>query len=310
MIYRPLERVKSWFVLMMVCQDLAETKRLLDYSYKILHIVQDEQDERKAADRLAKLANLRTILQPIDPARSHKLARRKRLHDTGAWFLDGVMKAWQDSLEKEPRTLWLHGKSGSGKSTLHCATIDRLSHYATTTPNTGLAYFYCSFADQSSQHAANILGSILWQIFEAKDEIAEEVANEVVKLKEMPTCDRLRNYILHYAKTFNSLFIAVDAVNECAAAKELLEVLLILPKLVPSIRLVITSVATPGLALRDLDDILSTEIKEVQMDHLGVHADIQIYIEFRLKSDQTLQRLKPEMRNKIRGSLVKNADIM
>ena len=303
-----LERVKSWFVLMMMSENLTEMKLLLKDSSHILDIVKEEQKARIEADRLAKLTALKSILQPVDPGRLHRIACEKRLSTTGGWFLDGPVAQWKESHEKESKILWLHGRSGSGKSTLHASTVERLSPSESTAPKSGLAYFYCSFADSQSQVPANILGSILWQLCEQVPDTADKIAS--LKWESIPLIETLRDTILQCSNCFETLYVTVDAVNESSSSGLLLEHLFKLATTAPSIRLLVTSVSRPMTMLRQARSAAVLDVREVQMNEAGVAQDIESYIDSRLGQERILRLLRPDVQGKVRQSLMNNANMM
>jgi Cdc6-like AAA superfamily ATPase len=103
-----------------------------------------------------------------EPSDSHNQAFMQYRESTLEWFFeDDRYRTWRDSLRR-PRALWCQGNMGTGKTTLVAQVAERLS--AGGTPQSNVAVVYCRLSEQSHQSAENILGLILAQLYDRKDQ--------------------------------------------------------------------------------------------------------------------------------------------
>ncbi|KAG9499296.1 hypothetical protein J7337_010116 [Fusarium musae] len=158
------------------------------------------------------------------------------MDDTGSWFLDGDFKAWLDGGAGSPRILLLRGKSGSGKTTLHAAAVDQLKFQQQESPNTGFAFFYCSFDDRESQQPLNIISSILYQLSEKHPEALESI-DQLRKSGEVLGESAILKLISEHLSHFDKFYISVDAINESFRCIEVFEMLAQIVTDNPNVRL-------------------------------------------------------------------------
>jgi hypothetical protein len=104
----------------------------------------------------------------------------------------------------------------------------------------GLAYIYCDYRDQKGQTIENILGSVLKQLLNLLPEIPEPVVEryeqEGAREKPLRSTDAIE--LIRIACTqFGEVYICLDALDEVANLRELLERLCEIPS---SVKLFIT----------------------------------------------------------------------
>ncbi|KAF7927505.1 uncharacterized protein EAE98_005887 [Botrytis deweyae] len=117
------------------------------------------------------------ILNWLDPEnlrisqyKEHIRHREDRVDDTGEDFLNGDFKEWASS---NKRFLWLRGQVGSGKTIICSHLIENIPKIlkiippGVTSNNAHLvAYYYCSFSDNSTFDVGNFQRSIIAQLRE------------------------------------------------------------------------------------------------------------------------------------------------
>ncbi|KAF5879373.1 putative ankyrin repeat protein [Botrytis fragariae] len=115
------------------------------------------------------------ILKWLDPEdlrisqyKEHTRYREDRADDTGEDFLNGDFKKWASSNKK---FLWLRGQVGSGKTMICSHLIEnipnilRITSPGVTSNNAHLvAFYYCSFSDNSTFDVGNFQRSIIAQL--------------------------------------------------------------------------------------------------------------------------------------------------
>ncbi|KAF5663489.1 ZDHHC-type palmitoyltransferase 6 [Fusarium circinatum] len=274
-----LERVKTWFIVMMMAENSTQMEVLMTESHEILTIAREGQARGKLKDEEEKREKIREWIQLFNPKHLQAKAIKKRMKGTGSWFLDGDFKVWMDGGEGSPRILWLRGKSGSGKTTLHAAAIEQLKSHQQENPRTGFALFYCSFDDRESQQPLNILGSILYQLSEQYPETLEGI-DHLRKSGEVLGESAILKLISEHISHFDKFYISVDAINESFSCSHWPE---------------------------DLQLEEPPEMIEVDMGTGDVDRDIDFYITTRMSEERLLRRLGNETKLELREKVLGNA---
>ncbi|KAI7761007.1 hypothetical protein LZL87_012160 [Fusarium oxysporum] len=301
-----LERVKTWFIVMMMAENSTQMEVLMIESHEILNIAREGQERGKLKDEEEKRKKISEWIQPFNPKQLHAKAAKKRMRDTGSWFLNGDFKVWMDGGDGSPRILCLRGKSGSGKTTLHAAAVEQLKSYQQEDPKIGQAYFYCSFDDRESQQPLNILGSILHQLSEQHPEALEGI-DQLRKSGEVLGENAILKLTSQYVSNFDKFYISVDAINESFSCIEVFEMLLQLVTENSNVRLFVTAISSCSHWLEDLQLEEPPEIIEVDMGTEDVDRDIDFYITTRISEERLLRRLSNETKLELREKVLGNA---
>ena len=163
-------------------------------------------------------------LTKVDPFSNHTAAREKHEPGTGEWFISShEYSYWM----LPGRSLWLHGIPGAGKTVL-CSTI--IDDVKSRSPHIPCLYFYLDFNDVQKQKVVNMLYSFLAQLS------TTDVPPEVRRLYEAcgygtrdATVVQLTETLLAIARQIpsqmNSIYIMIDALDECSDRKTLLGVI-------------------------------------------------------------------------------------
>lgn len=176
---------------------------------------------------------------------------------------------------------------------------------ASQDPSLCVAYFYCTISDQASQSAGNVLGSLVAQLSGTDPSILSEIRstyNNAPKSQahRFPVeIALLEAAILKCASKKAQIVLLVDAVNESKDMDLIESTLVKLANSCPKIRVLITTTNTlvskhHGASVLDVD-------REVR-------GDIDVFVRWRLKSDDTLKSLTPQFQLEIEETLLKNAD--
>ncbi|KAF5702752.1 ankyrin repeat-containing protein [Fusarium mundagurra] len=318
--------VKSWFIMMMMAENSTQMEALMIESHEILSIAREGQARGKLKDEEERREKIREWIQPFSPNQLHAKAIKKRMKDTGSWFLDGDFKSWRDGGAGYPRILWLRGKcksttlpcteplflltytyvAGSGKTTLHAAAADQLKSYQQANSKIGSAFSYCSFDGRESQQPRNILGSILYQLSEQHPEALESI-DQLRKSGEVLGEDALLKLISQHVSNFDKFYILIDAINESFGCIEIFETLLQIVANNPNVRLFVTAISSCSHWLDDLQLEEPPEISEVDMGTEDVDRDIDLYITTRISQERLLRRLSNETKLQLREKVLGNA---
>ena len=304
-----LERVKSWFVMMMMAENLTEMRTLLKESHKIIDVVMEEQANRKRNEELLEREKVREWLQPVSPLRIHDSSLSKRMAQTGKWFLQGQLQAWRDGLQDSPRIVWLRGKSGSGKTSMLSAAVEEMINVRGSDPEIGVAYFYCSFSDRDSQEPSSVLGSILFQVCEQVEDAMNHLRKIHTKGKKL-SLSEMHALILQHLSSLQGFFILVDAINESHRYTEVLDQLFSLVAGHGKICLLVTSTSTWSSAAAGTTPDKHPKILEIDMGTASVTEDIRSYVKARMENGRLLKRLSIDEKAELEARLLRNADRM
>ena len=190
------------------------------------------------------LDKLEAWLCPADYSNNHKAALNLRHEKTGTWFIYG------DEFQKWCRTdnsfLWLHAKPGAGKTVLLAGVIDYLQHDVPK-QNAGLAYFYCDYKDSRKQTPSSVISALIFQFAKQSNKVLQRLE---VFLKEhqdgsrasTPGFDELRsNFSNFLGDSFDKVFIAVDALDECTDRGCVMYALQGLVEIYPALKVLVSS---------------------------------------------------------------------
>jgi len=159
--------------------------------------------------------------------------------------------------------------------------IDYLEKRKADNRNMGLAFVYCDYRDQVQQTTENIIGAILKKLLTQLPSILPEVveiwkkhSNGRQRLGLFQTVEALCNV----CKLFTTVFLCVDALDECA---DMLTLLTSLQHAASKVHLFTTG-------RKHVRDIVRQCFKNTKMIHIEAKiSDIQILIKKRIDEDRT-----------------------
>jgi hypothetical protein len=173
-----------------------------------VHAIQQDQDRQRhhiIADWLSTT--------DFPAQQSDFIARREV--GTGQWFLDSPEFTKWLCTPKE--TLFCPGIPGAGKTMMAAISID---HLMTIQSNSiGLAYIFCNYKAQAEQNTASLLVAILKQLVLARPSIAEPVSclyEQHSTRRTRPSLEEICNTLQIVLKSFSSVHIIIDALDECS----------------------------------------------------------------------------------------------
>ncbi|KAK5275777.1 hypothetical protein LTR40_012507, partial [Exophiala xenobiotica] len=278
---------------------LKDHKRIHDKTTEIKTLV-----ELVRAGQIA--SNLRTWLDAPDATTHHYAACAKSHPGSGSWLLQSaIFESWLDS----PNSfLWLNGFAGCGKSVLLSTIIQHTFHDRQHHHDTGIAFFYFAFSDESKQNTSAMLKALLLQL-SSQHAAGKDILKRLHDKYELgtPPLDALEDALRELLSLFTNVFVFLDALDESPWPKARGEVLATLNHFrdwkVPGLHLLTTS--------RDLSDIREDiqplpEEDVAMVKNKGVDQDIASYIAGRLDTDRRLAKWKP-FRSKIEDGLMLRA---
>ncbi|KAI0385877.1 hypothetical protein F5Y04DRAFT_268633 [Hypomontagnella monticulosa] len=278
-------------------------------------------------------AKLHAWLSPPDPSTNYSRALEYRHSGTGKWFLESRQySSWK---RKRNSFLWLNGKSGCGKTILASTIIEELqeleqrsvrprrsvhsrrgvqSRRGVYSPR--LLYFYFDFIDTKKQSLEFALRSLAIQLY-CKVEKARSPLDSLYsdhRDRSRPATQLLQKTLNNMIKQAGSLWIIIDALDECVTRREshsgkLFPWIESLRKAEMNVHLLVTSRPEQDIASNIRNWARNTEI--VLLQGIAINEDIRTYIGARL-SEGEMQRWRSELEVEqyIKNTLEKKADGM
>ena len=246
---------------------------------------------------------------PFDPTQKQDETWRERHPDTGQWFLQSrEFRAWLEGpAQQTPRILNIVGKSGAGKTSLISSAIKAAESMGRDQSQIAVAYYYCSFSEAASQDPAHMVGSFISQVSTVCPAVLEGLKVKFAR-KERPNLQGLEQQLTSQA-SHSSLktLLFIDAVNECKNFEPMIDTLLRLAQSASDTRVLFTSTDEDPL-ITALTGAKPPRAMTLRMS--AVNADINIFIDAKIKEKRNLQRLPLETREEIKAVLSKKADGM
>jgi ankyrin repeat protein len=257
-------------------------------------------------------------LSPANVTTNHKAATNLRHRDTGTWFLES--ESFQNWLDEDNSFLWLHASPGAGKTILASSIINYLQENVQS-KSTGLAYFYCDYADTQKQEPSKVLGTILASLARQSKGVFEAIQKFFLQqYKDTASFtagfDELRtNFCSFITGHFQSVIIVVDALDESSPANWnshgndarwdcLARALQDISQQCGVVKILVTSRNELSIS-RIFETLPRTSIEESD-----VTSDISDYITAELSAKISQRKLKlrnPKLESKIRDQLVQRS---
>ncbi|TGO37754.1 hypothetical protein BHYA_0090g00440 [Botrytis hyacinthi] len=268
--------------------------------------------------------------QRISQYKEHTRYREDRADDTGEDFLNGDFKEWASS---NKRFLWLRGQVGSGKTMICSHLIEnipnilRITSPEVTSNNAHLvAFYYCSFSDNSTFDVGNFQRSIIAQFCDRcglLPELKDLYKNckpyppstvqlttlllSIISSLEDPTATLA---ILEQTEACRSITLVIDGLDEVPPGKQRDGYLQVIEKLSstqnPNFRIVIVS--------REEGDLKASFPKGgwrwLIRDNAHVTLDIEQFVQARISNHRRLNSQSIEIKNLISRRLSQGSDGM
>ncbi|GFF94638.1 hypothetical protein IFM53868_07629 [Aspergillus udagawae] len=222
---------------------------------------------------------------------------RRRQAGTGEWLLNSM--EFQKWLKTSQETLFCHGIPGAGKTIWTSVVINHLTRRTFEDRSLGVAYVYCNFQRKDEQTVDRLLSSFLKQLSERLPTIPGEVSdlyNQHKTGRTRPSLEEISRTLHSVAIKYSSVFILVDALDECRESernKFILEIFSLQARC--GINIFATS-RINGEIEKLFSDAISLEIRA--RDH-----DVEIYLDERMRLQQ-LDVLDDNTKNEIKRTVV------
>jgi hypothetical protein len=192
--------------------------------------------------------------------------------------------------------------------------IDNLTSNYLANPNVGLAWFYCDGnANQSCKADKRyIFGSLFYQLCKR---LLDTGGNRLIAFMEdfqakyrNATDTELTEGFTHAIpelsfESESGIYIVIDGIDECPDPAKLCEQFLQIAR--GQVRVLVTSRS----GLRDIDQVFQGQ-PHVLFGAEQSSRDIAIHIEWSFETDKRLKKVKPDLKNEIKGKLLSKSEGM
>ena len=252
---------------------------------------------------------LRWFTQKVNPQRNYFAALRLRQMGTGRWICENeIFKTWISSNSSK---LYLCGIPGAGKTVLTATIIEEIST-RTRQKGSALAYFFGDYKDPTTHDPSNIIASLAGQLA-AQDEECYAVAKALFEednasegTATSPSIERLCECLRSMMITLEDAYVVVDALDECANRRPVLEILHSLNDFEND------CVKTLFTGREELD--IQTALHDYEKLSIAANSlDLRLYVDSEITTrckNGTLRIRDPALQEEIRERLVKEADGM
>ncbi|KAH1401028.1 hypothetical protein KXW39_003916 [Aspergillus fumigatus] len=222
-----LERLKSHFILVLQ-NDLAQLtqasyelaqashERIVDMGQKVAEThLKDHEDEIQRIILWFSTLSFReqhiAILESVQPG-------------TGGWFTKHeALRAWLDGKISMLCWRWQNETHASTRSPYTSMVIDILEHDQSS--NSLYTYIYCNYNSRKEQTSVALLSSLVQQVLQhpTRETVPPEVLslyNSHKKYGTRPTLKELTDLLGKLTSTYESLFVVIDALDECTESEE------------------------------------------------------------------------------------------
>ncbi|PWY73828.1 purine and uridine phosphorylase [Aspergillus sclerotioniger CBS 115572] len=267
-------------------------------------------------DEIAKISSFaitgqtRQVLEwltPLDFDKCQNDYMRVTEEGTGLWLLKSPeFTQW---MSRPNQTLFCPGIPGAGKTCISAIVVEHLRKNTQENPEIQACYIFCSYQPSHQQRNADIMLNLLRQLAVKGSSLLANIENIHKRHSQdrtIPTAAEIESEILRTAKSYEMIYIAIDALDEyCTSAPDelhnLLTQLFNLQENAP-VNIFATSRFNTEIMAR-FEGCLTKEIQ--------AHPDdIEKYINRKLPGFLSKISSDPEIQQSVRHEVVKRADGM
>ncbi|KAL9611836.1 MAG: hypothetical protein Q9167_003529 [Letrouitia subvulpina] len=241
-------------------------------------------------------------LQHTDPSPFHYRAQKDYEPGTGNWILRSP--EWADWLAGKHRCLWIHGIPGAGKTVLISYLIEQIGKLCDQTSyrKSIYVYYYCYFAhnqDETKPFLKWLIGRLCRE--------AGGIPTYVYDLNRHgtePNLTALLKAIDQLLVSFETVYIAIDAIDESSSQDDFLQILRSLgtDRNFKKLQLIISS--------RDyinIEKVMLSFSVSIPMNNFFVEQDIKHHVRSNLQSNSQFDRWPRDLLHEVEESITKGA---
>ena len=188
-----------------------------------------------------------------------------------------------------------------------------INHLSKTQPSLATAYFFFDARDSQKELQLHdkLIRSLIWQ-FSLKcgngvPRVLADLRSHCGNGYQQPSLDDLHNVLQKILGGFNSVYIILDALDECSERDKVLDwVQTVILHKNENLRLHLITTSRPE---KEIDDKLNSYHCVDLVKTSGNH-NIVAFVDYQLQNDSDLQKWDQKIQDKIKSTLIKQADGM
>ncbi|CAG7558814.1 unnamed protein product [Fusarium equiseti] len=219
----------------------------------------------------------------------------QHVEGTGEWFL--VSEEFQKWLTTKGGRLICLGFPGAGKTFLASIAIQRLLNLFGNDNNTGIAYYYCNFRQQSNETMRMILSSILRKLVECSACLPEAMKNWYKNHKPHrtpPSLNDIKVALRTMVSFYSQCFIVIDGLDECHIWRDVVAEL----KVLPGANILVTSRDSPEIV-----NVLESE-GDIRLQVYAKDTDLRRYLDRNMSKVVRVVKRDQELWQHVSNSIV------
>jgi NACHT domain len=193
---------------------------------------------------------------------------------------------WENWLARRNRCLWIHGIPGAGKTVLASHMIEQVkAKCQEDTKKTAVVYYYCYFGHNQNE-AGPLLRWVIGKLCRQQNTIPGSL-QELHAQGGTPSLVELLTVLEDTLKTFDQVFVFVDAIDESMPREDLLRVL---RDLATDLRFQKIQLLATSRRYIDIENVMSDIAVPMSISNELVDEDIRVFVRNRIQSSPKLNR--------------------
>ncbi|GAP83716.1 putative ankyrin repeat protein [Rosellinia necatrix] len=278
-------------------EDVDEITHLIRLSLQLLQQevmdnIRDEIENVKALLKLVRSSQLSSGLQDWlkapDATINFNEAHKKKHPRTGLWLVEG--KAFETWLSSPNSFLWLRGFAGCGKSVLFSTVVQYAFRHRRSDPQTGVAFFFFTFNDESKQDASAMLRALILQL-SVQQRSPDHLSGLHASYRyASPPDESLLGCLHQIIRGFRNVYILIDALDESPRNKHRETTLQTLTDMRSwgELRMHLLVTSRDEVDIRDELQAMAAEV--IEMGNDAVDRDIASFVSQNLRENKQLRK--------------------
>jgi hypothetical protein len=239
-------------------------------------------------------------LQRTDPSPLHNRACSLYEPGTGDWMLRSP--AWANWIGLKQRCIWVHGIPGAGKTILMSHLNEQIKKHCCKLQHFAYSYYYCYFG-HTQDESVPFLGSLLSQLCRQSNIVTPQV-HKMYRNGGEPSLVKLLKALEEILDHFDSVYVAIDALDESSPRVNLLKVL---RDLVTDVRFQKIQLLTSSREYIDIEDAMETISMAVSMSNPYVEEDIRRHVRSLLSSNSRFKKWPKDIVDEVEDAVTAGA---
>ncbi|ROW07838.1 hypothetical protein VMCG_03357 [Cytospora schulzeri] len=253
----------------------------------------------------SKIHEICDWLVATDPSTLYITSRDQYTEGTGNWVLRSI--EWNNWINGDFRSLWIHGIPGAGKTVLAGYLIHEIQKICDKADDDRIAttYYYCYHGNNQDERVP-MLKWVVSQLSRTSKSVAPPLLRAYEQGRQ-PSVEDLLNFLEGCLEQFTVVYLVIDALDESQQTKNLLQTI---KDLVTEPRFNKIQLLTTSREYRDIERILKDISTELPMSNGLVEEDIRVHVTHKLRTEQRFEKWPMELFEEVEEALTKGAQGM